>query len=256
LWVLILIAASGASPASAAQADCAGLAAKFEARLALLPGAADEDGNWVLLRREADLDLHSCPDLEPQRYFVVRMAELGYPAVGSRRGDAADATAMALAEDALRKHPDSARIATIVARLSGSIESARRATALDPSYGPARTALAAALAASDNAAAAIATVPGDPSSLSAAALIERARIKLAAGDAHGALADSLACGRAPSGDPEPTPGRDRTRDCEELLGFSLTALGREGQAKKHFEAAAALGSARARQALSSGASPR
>lgn len=248
LW-MILIAAFGAGPASAAPMDCAGLAENFEARLALSSGSADEDGNWVLLRRQADQDLQSCPDLEPQLYFVVRAAELGFSAVGSRRAEAADPAAGAFAAEALRRHPDSVRIVTVAARLTGSIETARHAAALDPKYDPARTALAAALAGNGDNAVALTTLPGDSTTLSAAALIERARIKLAAGDGLGALADALAVRHAKPGDAEPTPGRDRVRDTEELLGLSLNALGKKAQAKKHFEVAASMGSIKAREAL-------
>jgi len=87
------------------------------------------------------------------------------------------------------------------------------------------------------------------SSMSATALIARARIRLAAGDAGGALADALAAGNAGHKELEPTPGRDLTRDAEELLGLSSQALGKPAQARKHFERAASLGSAKAREAL-------
>ncbi len=142
------------------------------------------------------------------------------------------------------------RIATIVARLDGSVDAARRAMALDPSYAPARTALAVALAAKRDASAALATLTEAESSPSAAALIVRARIKLMAGDANGALAEALAArNAAQKKEPEPTPTRDILRDAEELLGLSSRALGKPLEARRHLERAVSLGSAKAREAL-------
>jgi len=245
---LVLTASLGTAIASAQPADCAGVAETFEARMAHSAGAADEDGGYILLRQEAEHDLSSCPDLEPQSYAVARLAELGYPGKGSRRAAAADPDARALADQALRRHPRSVRIATVAARLDGSIEAAQRATALDPGYEPARTAQAAALARHGDTTAALAALAGDASGLSRAALIERARIRLTAGDAKGALADTLAVDRTRQQEREPTPGFDSARDTQELLGLSLRTL-RKPEARKHLERAASMGSAAAREAL-------
>jgi tetratricopeptide (TPR) repeat protein len=243
-----LLHGAGSGTANAQPVDCAGVAETFEARMALSPGAADEDGAFILLRREAEHDLSSCPDLEPQRYAVARMAELGYSATRARRGTA-EPDARVLAEEALRQHPGSARIATVEARLDGSVQAAQRAAGLDPGYGPARTALAAALARQGDTAAALASLAGDASGLSRAALIERARIKLDRGDAKGALADLRAVDHARQREMEPTPGFDSSRDTEELLGLSLSALGKTAQARKHLQQAASMGSAKAQEAL-------
>ena len=248
LLAFVLAIALGSASASAQVVNCAGVADVFAGRLALSAGAIDEDGAFVLLRGAAEQDLRSCPDLEPQRYFVTRMAELGYSA-GGRRSEAPDAGARALADDALRKYPQSARIATVAARLDGSVEAARRAMAIDPGYAPARTALAVALAGQGDTSAALAMLTGSASTMSATALIARARIRLAAHDAVGALADAKAAGNAGQKEPEPTPGHDLLRDMEELLGLSSRALGKPAQARKHFERAASLGSAKAREAL-------
>lgn len=250
-WLTVLLTmALGSVSASAQVVNCAGVGEVFKGRLALSAGALDEDGAFALLGRAAEQDLRSCPDLELQRYYLARLAELGYAATGARRAEAPAPGARALAEEAQRRHPLSARIATVVARLDGSVDAARRATALDPGYAPARTALAAALAAKGDTSAALAALGEAASSPSAAALIVRARIKLMAGDANGALADAQAAhNAAQKKEPEPTPTRDILRDVEELLGLSSRALGKPLEARKRLERAASLGSAKAREAL-------
>jgi tetratricopeptide (TPR) repeat protein len=250
-WLtVILTMALGSASASAQVISCAGVVDAFAARLALSTGAMDEDGAFALLRGDAEQDLRSCPDLEPQRYYLARMAELGYLATGARRADGPTPGARALAEESQRRHPLSVRIATVAARLDGSVDAARRAMVLDPGYAPARTALAAALAANGDTPAALATLAGADVSQSAAALVVRARIKLLAGDANGALADAVAARNAgQKKELEPTPSRDTLRDTEELLGLSSRALGNPLEARKHLERAAVLGSVKAREAL-------
>jgi tetratricopeptide (TPR) repeat protein len=209
----------------------------------------DEDGAFVVLRRAAKDDLRSCPDLEPQRYYLLRTAELGYSDKGARQSDGGYQEARPLAEEALRKFPHSARIATVAARLDSSVEAAQHAIALDENYGPAHTALAIALARNGNAFAAFAILAAHASNLSASALLARARIKMVVGDAHGAIADVLAARSGVDKEPEPTPRRDIVRDEEELLGVSLLAIGKAGESKKHLERAASMGSVKAREEL-------
>jgi hypothetical protein len=245
-----LTVALGSFPASAQAVNCVGVAEVFTGRLALAVGAADEDGEFAVLRGAAEEDLRSCPELEPERYYLARMAELGYSAQGPRRAAAPAPTARALAEDSLRRFPLSVRIATVAARLDGSVDAARRAIALDPGYAPAQTALAAALAAKGDTSAALATLAAGDSELSASALIARARIRLTIGDANGAFADALVARDAGrERELEPTPSRDLLRNSEELLGLSSRALGKPLEAKQHLELAASLGSATAREAL-------
>jgi hypothetical protein len=245
-WLAATLVIALTAPAAAAD-GCAGLAESFDSRLALSRGAMDEDGAFVLLLRGAEADLRACPELEPQRYAVARLAELGYSAGDARRANGPDPHAKTLTEAALRAFPRSARIATVAARLDGSVEFARRAVMIDPDYAPARVALAVALAASGDARGALAMLPasGQPAST----LIARARISLAAGDARATLADALAAGKATPRELEPMPGRDAVRDKEELLGLSLRALGRPAEARRRLESAASLGSAAARRAL-------
>jgi hypothetical protein len=233
--------AVGSPPAAAQVVNCAGVEKIFASRLSLVGGAMDEDGAFALLRIAAKEDLSICPDLETQRYFVARMAEL-YCA-GAPGSD--DGQARALAEETEHRYPRSPRIVVMVARLDGSLGAARRAMSLDPSFEPSRVALAAALVEKDNAPAALATLAEPPSLKSASALLARARIKLAAGDANGALADAIAAADAGSQEAEPTPGRVISRDVEEVQGLSLRALGRSAEAARHLAQAAALRSAMA-----------
>jgi hypothetical protein len=236
-----LALALGASSACAQVVNCAGVENIFASRLALIGGAMDEDGAFALLRIAAKEDLRACPELETQRYFLARIAELYCTGPSA----SADGQAHALAEEAQRRHPRSPRIAVIVARLDGSLGAARHAMSLDPSFEPSRVALAAALAERGDAPAALATLAGPPSLQSASALLARARIKLTSGDAKGALADAQAVADARLQEPEPTPGRVISRGDEEVQGLSLRALRRSAEANQHLARAASLSGAMA-----------
>src|SRR5579883_508489 len=84
---VLLTMALGSASAPAQIINCAGVAEVFNGRLAISTGAMDEGGAFALLGRAAAEDLRSCPDLEPQRYYLVRLAELGYSATGVRRAE-------------------------------------------------------------------------------------------------------------------------------------------------------------------------
>ena len=246
---LFLAMALALASAAVRAAGCDQIARSFAARLNISAGAMDEGGALVLLSEAAKEGLRACPDLEPQSYIAARIAELGY-AAGARRTAAQTVGALALAQDAARRHPDSVRIATVLARLEGSLDAARRAMALDARYAPARVQLAWALAATGARAEALVLLSqGRDTERPASEWNARARIRLAAGEAKAAKVDAKAARAAKTREPELTPGTDIFRDTQETLGLSLMALGRPDDAKEHFELAAAVGSSKAKAAL-------
>jgi len=86
-----------------------------------------------------------CPQSEAIEYFRLRAAELGRggPIVRPVAADRGELDAMTA--EAGHRFPSSARIATIRARVLGTVDSAKQASILDPTYVPAKVALAAAM---------------------------------------------------------------------------------------------------------------
>lgn len=230
-------------------ADCGAVARRFAAQLTISSGAMDEAGALSMLRAAAQEGLSECPDLEPQGYYAARLAELGF-APGARRAAGSAPDARALAEEAARRHPASARIATVLARLDGSLEAAQRAAALDAGYAPARAQLATALAAAGKSDEALALLTqGRGADRPASGWNARARINMKSGDLTAAIADAKAARTAAKREAELIPGTDTIRDTQEILGLALMAQGRGEAAAVHLELAAAVGSLKARAAL-------
>src|SRR6266404_2796641 len=92
-----------------------------------------------------------CASDERIAYFRLRALELGAGNTVGRQPLSTLEQWRALARAMTLQFPNSVRIATIQARASGSVEDARRAIAIDPSYAPAQVALASALVATDSA---------------------------------------------------------------------------------------------------------
>jgi hypothetical protein len=244
----LVIVAVSAAPALAMAADCAEVARAFAAELTLSAGAANEDGALRRLQESALSGIRSCPDLEPQLYIAARTAELGY-AAGAPRGNGPTVEARNLAYEASMRQPRSARIATVLARIDGTVAAARRAYEIDPNYTPARLQLVLALAAAGSKGEALSLLPSGKMMDTASERIARARVLLAAGEAQAAAGEAEAAHRARKPEAEIVPGRDLERDAQEVLGFALLASHRVNQAESHLKAAAALGSTKARAQL-------
>ncbi len=132
--------------------------------------------------------LATCPDDEMLAYLRLRAAELGRGTLVGQLAPEAIAELLRLAEGAAARFPESARILTVEARVSRRLDVARRACAADPGYVPAKVALADILVRSGDWRAAERAL-GDRSALAATSdgFVVLARIKLARGDARGAL---------------------------------------------------------------------
>jgi hypothetical protein len=247
LFVVVLL-----TPAAAVAVDCRAAAAATTPTL-LEESAADEVGLLRSKFRRAVAALAECPDSEPLWYEVVRGAELhvgNFPlTIGTRTFEAP----IEAAHEAAVRAPRSARIATVLARLDSSVESARRAVALDATWGPARLALAAALSAQGSNIEADAILADMSATKSVpGANTARARILMARGKPK----EAAALARRDLGDqwfdaPEPYLMSTVRRDAMETLGLALLAANRPKQAAPHLKAAAGLGSARATIALKS-----
>lgn len=199
-----------------------------------------------------------CPQVEQPWYLMLRLAELGHGQFPAMLAGAQVADARAAADRAVERFPKSARLVTIRARLIGTPEAAQAALALDPTWGPARVALAAAqVHLSDfNTAARTLAQAGDLNRMAGATTL-LARAKLMSGDAAGALAVLTA--------PQPevtllepiTPPHQRKceRDRAEWTGLAALALGRTDQAIVSLVIAAADGGELARKQLRSADPP-
>jgi len=195
--------------------------------------------------------LLTCPQAEPLWYAVVRTAELGFGTFPVSLGGADAADPVDAARHAADRNPKSARIVTVLARLTGTVAAAREAVALDPSYAPARTALAAALVHAGQPDQALALLAAGPDIEAAPGTrTMRAQALLAAGRAGDAVNEARRDLNAnwPNA-PEPFLIMSVRRDAEETLGLALLADRRAGEAVPHLRAAAGLGSQTAATAL-------
>jgi hypothetical protein len=192
-----------------------------------------------------------CPTNEALTYLQLRAAELGK---GSLVGDLtpnARAEWRLFAENATVQFPNSARILTIGARATGSVDMARRAVAADSAYVPATVALASNLIAANDAANA-STILNDFSSLERTSdgFAVLARARLAINDLPGALkaAQQQLTKRRPeltesdAGNPWPNI------DAHETAAFAALGLKRFDDAAKH-ALAANFGSTKVRDLL-------
>ena len=190
--------------------------------------------------RAAEAGAGRCRDSETLAYIRVRVTELGTQAPLARAGDRQAhvqlARALALA------FPRSARIATVRARAGGTVEDARRAVGLDPSYRPAQVALASALLNAGDAAAADSVMRGVSGlgGLKALASLEDgfsilARIRWARGDVAGAIdaANRQLTGRDLLGVEPGTGDRDAIVAAHEVLALAYLKRGQPLRAAPH-----------------------
>ncbi|WP_342363028.1 hypothetical protein [Terrarubrum flagellatum] len=228
-----------------AAAECGQLEQRAEATAKAVAIAADERGATSALAEIALEGVRECPSSEPLWFFAARAAELRDAPLAAT-GEASPARA--IAEDAAKAAPRSARILTIVARWDGSSEAARRALALDASYAPAQWALALALAREGASAEGMKVLGARKESNSDR--IARAEVFLAAGQPLNAVAPARAAATRPNPDPsEFSTAGDITRRSNEALGLALVRSGKKADGLKALRIAASLGSRRAQSEI-------
>jgi hypothetical protein len=198
----------------------------------------------------ATREQQGCPTSETLAYVRLRAAELGKGAPIDDTQDGPRGEWRALAHETSPRFPHSVRIMTIEARARGSVDAARKATAVDPSYAPAQVALAAALLAANDAPGAVHVLEqtkGLEKTSDGLAILARARF--ASGDVPGAAKAAKAALHeramelieADANDPRPVAL------AHEVLGLALLIKRRYEEAARHL--IAAKGSERARVAI-------
>jgi tetratricopeptide (TPR) repeat protein len=228
--------------------DCGRAELDLDARAKQLFVVADEVGALRDLGASALAGVQGCPRSSRLWYLAARAAEVLETHEGRvafpERGDTKK-----LSLEAAAHAPESAEIATIVARSEGSVESARRAVNLDPNYLPARRALALALAKTGKTddALRLLTGAGQLDRLARAQILNIAgRFREAAPLSREALKSYAASIPA---DAEPTLASDFRREANEALGVALIGEGRKADAIGPLRAAADEGSDRAAKLL-------
>lgn len=249
--VLGLASALSARDAQAQEVGCTEREQEVSGDLALAALAMEPEARVLLAFGEAAQGIRACPSDEKLWYLLLRAAELGggaYP-VDLPGGQARELKVAA--EAASQRFPNSARIATARARVLGTLDAARQAVVLDPSYVPAQVALGAALLRAGDALVARQVLERVPASelgrvRGGYALLARAR--LAVGDLDGAVAAAAKePGPRPMNPIEPDARDERaSRDAREVAGLAHLAAHRFDQAARMLlEAAAGSASARA-----------
>jgi tetratricopeptide (TPR) repeat protein len=240
---LALALALSVSVAGGARADCGQVERNVAEQASDLPEVADDIGALRGLGEAAIAALSTCPNSARLWYFAARAAEVLDEHYG--RATFAPETAASLASAAAAHAPQSAEVATIVARETGKLADARRAYDLNPDYAPARRAYAEALAQAGKPDEALKRLAGSDrlDQLARARVLLRAqRLREAESAARRALS-------APAMDGEPGPEAAFAREANEALGLALVGEGRKREAREPLETAAGLGSRAAQAAL-------
>jgi tetratricopeptide (TPR) repeat protein len=219
---------------------CASSEARVEAEVQRVRVAADDVGVFRTIGDQALSALSQCPDSARLWYLAARSAEVLEGPMGGKVFATEGGTKKIVA-DALAHSPSSAPIATVAARVQNSSSLARKALELDPTYQPARRALAALLAKEGSFDEALRLTDRPQSS---PMRLTRAQVLLAAKRPAEAVGEAR---KVVTSDPpdELSPRREMYRDTEEVLGFALLDLHRKQEAHKALQAAAAAGSAAA-----------
>jgi tetratricopeptide (TPR) repeat protein len=122
---------------------CPTLAEDLTKELAQSTLAMEPEGVRRTIYDRASAAIARCPGNETLAYLRLRAAELS---VDDPMGQIiSESSLKVLAQESSLEFPGSASIATVRARLEGTVDLARKAAAIDPTYLPARMALAAAL---------------------------------------------------------------------------------------------------------------
>jgi hypothetical protein len=213
--------------------------------------AQDQSGAFHGLFEQSYALFQLCPDSEPIAYALARSTELGFARLPIEIDGLRMTSAVEIVAQLAVRHTRSARIATIHARQLSTVESADAALAIDPSYAPAKLALAAAKTGAGQPKAAltilkdiknVATLPGFHT--------VRARSLLADGDSSAAANEARSDINGHWAEPiEPLLMLAVRRDAEETLGRALLATGKRAQATRHLRVAAGLGSHSAEDAI-------
>ena len=233
------------------QADCTQRAREITDQLALTGAVAQPTGPLLIAFDRAVQGVAACPSDEVLWYLFLRTGELGsgtYP-VTLAGTEASDLQSAALL--ARQRFPHSSRIATVLARLSGSVEAARQAVSADPAYPPARVALGAALLKAGDAQGAceILDATSDLNRIPGAYTL-LARARLAAADAQGAIDAAALEPKRVGNSIEPGGNRNLdAREATEVEGLGYVASGRFDKGACLLLRAAAQGSSSARGAL-------
>ena len=228
--------------AHAADEKCASLESDVDVQVSTLGFVADELGAFRMLGYSALEGVKTCPDSARLWYLAVRSAEVldGSPVFDNYGGT------KAIAADASKHAPQSVQIATVVARLDGSVASAQKAYDLDHNYGPARNALALALSHEGSAANALKLLEGRTG---VEDHLARARILLRDNKPTQAATEARTALKMRASPVEPTLGADILREGNEILAFALLTMGRTKEAIGPLKTAAATGSAAAQSEL-------
>ena len=152
--MIVAVLATFLAVESTALASCDELADKLQDTLDRAKMAMEPESNIGAIYDWATEAKDRCVSDERIAYLRLRASELGAGNTVGRQPLSALQQWRSLSQAMTRQFPNSARIATIQARASGTVEDARRAVALDPSYAPAQVALASALVTTDPAGAA------------------------------------------------------------------------------------------------------
>jgi hypothetical protein len=134
--VILLVALAGAEGDHAA---CGNVEAGLRNALVATEMRMEPEAARLRIHEEATRALERCPASEGIAYVSLRASELVPDA------DGPEPSLRRFVQELAARFPRSARIATIRARMEGTVDTARRAVAADAAYAPAQVALAAAL---------------------------------------------------------------------------------------------------------------
>jgi tetratricopeptide (TPR) repeat protein len=233
--LFLLIAVAGSYLVG--ERTCPQLAEHYEANLYLAVSMKIPEGRLKQIREEITSDRKLLPECEGLAYLQVRTEEM----LAEIQKTVPDDQRKSQLTETLARFPKSAKIATVVARSLGTVDAARQAVDLDPSYAPARVALAKALLKHGNPKEALAV-------MEAATGIEYlpdgyltlALVRSANGDENGAIRAAKQELKGRKG-PCIEPGFDEFNEmaqADELLGLTYLKQKRYSLAAPHLLAAA------------------
>lgn len=219
--------------------NCAPLVAELESAMQRSVIAMEPQSAISVVYQRATQASERCPDNESVAYWRLRALELGRGTIVGRQPKSTLDEWRAMAAELSRRFPTSARIVTIQARATGSIDDARKAVELDPSYPPAQVALG------------VAWIPSDPARAArhlagVARLAEvsdgftaLARARYAARDLIGAANAARSVFRKRKVYLVEPDGRDSrpTSQAHEVLGLVALTSGRYREAARELQAA-------------------